>query len=160
MFSQTVNADCALGVNQKWRASKRNAAPRRTEADSYRTSRITDEQIIAMNREHESDMKAADIYQKHGLSETRSFIDTSRIDYNTVRLHTSLRGLGPAVFSDYTKRARPASPELRTSDLPRVFRTIGCLSTLALGSQSRKMRESAPAWPVTGAGPKTSGTIG
>jgi putative transposase len=34
-----------------------------------RKSRFTDEQIIAMIREHESGMKTADICRKHGLSD-------------------------------------------------------------------------------------------
>ena len=40
------------------------------------------------------------------LSEARRIIETWRIDYNTVRPHTSPGGLAPAVFADNTRRAR------------------------------------------------------
>jgi putative transposase len=40
------------------------------------------------------------------LSEARRIIETWRIDYNTLRPHTSLGGLAPAVFADNTRRAR------------------------------------------------------
>ena len=49
------------------------------------------------------------------LSEARSIIEAWRIDYNTVRPHTSLGGLAPAMFADQARRARPASPELRSA---------------------------------------------
>ena len=55
------------------------------------------------------------------LSEARRIIETWRIDYNTVRPHTSLGGLAPAVFADNTRRARPASLELRRSSAQRAL---------------------------------------
>lgn len=57
------------------------------------------------------------------LSEARSIIETWRIDYNTVRPHTSLGGLAPAMFADQARRARPASPELRKSSAQRALTT-------------------------------------
>jgi putative transposase len=57
------------------------------------------------------------------LSEARHIIETWRIDYNTVRPHTSPGGLAPAVFADNTRRARPASPELRKSSAQRTLTT-------------------------------------
>lgn len=40
------------------------------------------------------------------LSEARRIIETWRIDHHTVRPHTSLGGLAPAMFADEA-RARP-----------------------------------------------------
>ena len=57
------------------------------------------------------------------LSEARNIIETWRIDYNTVRPHTSLGGLAPAMFADNARRARPASPELRKSSAQRALTT-------------------------------------
>ncbi|MEZ5953125.1 IS3 family transposase [Hyphomonas sp.] len=57
------------------------------------------------------------------LSEARSIIEAWRIDYNTVRPHTSLGGLAPARFADNVRRARPASPELRKSSAQRALTT-------------------------------------
>jgi len=57
------------------------------------------------------------------LSEARRIIEMWRIDYNTLRPHTSLGGLAPAVFADNTRRARPASPELRKSSAQRALTT-------------------------------------
>lgn len=55
------------------------------------------------------------------LSEARRIIETRRIDYDTVRPHTSLGGLARAVFADNTKRARPGPPQLRKSSAQRAL---------------------------------------
>ena len=55
------------------------------------------------------------------LSGARTIIERWRIDYNTVRSHTSLGGLAPTMFSDHVRRARPASPELRKSSAQRAL---------------------------------------
>ncbi|KCZ96257.1 integrase [Hyphomonas hirschiana VP5] len=53
------------------------------------------------------------------LSEAPSIIEAWRTDCNTVRPHTSLGGLVPAMFTDQARRAPPASPELRSAGLDR-----------------------------------------
>lgn len=50
------------------------------------------------------------------LSEARNIIETWRIDYNTVRPHTSLGGLAPAMFADNVRRALQKGHALDTSE--------------------------------------------
>lgn len=55
------------------------------------------------------------------LDSARKIIEAWRIDYNTVRPHTSLGGLSPHVFMRRQSRRRPGSSELRGSSTHRVL---------------------------------------
>ncbi|ABI66751.1 hypothetical protein Mmar10_2459 [Maricaulis maris MCS10] len=55
------------------------------------------------------------------LSEARSLIEASRIDYNNCRSHTSLGGLAPAIYAAKTRHHRPGSPELRMGSAHRAL---------------------------------------
>lgn len=55
------------------------------------------------------------------LDSARKIIEAWRIDYNTVRPHTSLGGLSPHVFMRRLRRRRPGSSELRGSSTHRAL---------------------------------------
>jgi transposase InsO family protein len=80
--------------------------------------RFTEEQIIAVLREHEAGAKAADLARKHGISEARmrdellneslfidldqarQLIDAWATDYNTARPHSLLGYKTPTAYAD------------------------------------------------------------
>lgn len=57
------------------------------------------------------------------LGDARRIIEAWRIDYNTVRPHTSLGGLSPVSYERRLRRRRPGSLEPRGSSTPRALTT-------------------------------------
>ena len=65
--------------------------------------RHTEEQIIAILKEHEARMKTADLCRKHGISEGCFYNwkanEEWRADYNTERSHSRLGWMSPSTYA-------------------------------------------------------------
>jgi hypothetical protein len=70
---------------------------------TMKRKRHTEEQIIAILKEHEARMKTADLCRKHGISEGCFYNwkanEEWRADYNTERSHSRLGWMSPSTYA-------------------------------------------------------------